>query len=139
MNAVKKLRESLPTTRIARVARNIEREEGFQPSEMAVLLIAARETVIDLARSHLAQTEKSCHAVQKELLNLVKAQQEKLEALDGTVRSKKDRESKSASKDDDEREDMVETTSGGQVERNDTGEGPGEDEGRNLLRPISGT
>ncbi|KIW70455.1 hypothetical protein PV04_02723 [Phialophora macrospora] len=82
-NAVKRLRESLPTFRLERVTHALERDEGSQPTEMAVLLTAARETIVDLARAQLSQMEQISDLVGKEMLNIVKAQRAKLDELEG--------------------------------------------------------
>ncbi|EXJ62125.1 hypothetical protein A1O7_02558 [Cladophialophora yegresii CBS 114405] len=82
-NAVKRLRESLPIFRLERVAHALERDEGSQPTEMAVLLTAARETIIDLARAQLLQMEQMSNVVEKEMLDIVRAQRTRLDELEG--------------------------------------------------------
>ncbi|ETI20053.1 hypothetical protein G647_09068 [Cladophialophora carrionii CBS 160.54] len=82
-NAVKRLRESLPVFRLERVINALERDEGSQPTEMAVLLTAARETIIDLARAQLLQMEQMSNVVEKEMLNIVRAQRARLDELEG--------------------------------------------------------
>ncbi|OCT50160.1 hypothetical protein CLCR_07253 [Cladophialophora carrionii] len=82
-NAVKRLRESLPVFRLERVTHALERDEGSQPTEMAVLLTTARETIIDLARAQLLQMERMSNVVEKEMLNIVRAQRARLDELEG--------------------------------------------------------
>ena len=81
--AFKKLRESIPPIRIQCVARMLEREQGVQPTEMAVLLTTARETVLDLARQQIMQTEMVQETLQKEMVGILKKQKERLAMLEG--------------------------------------------------------
>ncbi|OAP56193.1 hypothetical protein AYL99_09372 [Fonsecaea erecta] len=85
-NAVKRLRESLPTIRLNRVFHRLERQEGIKPTEMAVLLITARETIIDLARQQVLQTERAQKTIQDELLRVLKEQNERLAELEGKTK-----------------------------------------------------
>ncbi|EXJ87314.1 hypothetical protein A1O3_04273 [Capronia epimyces CBS 606.96] len=82
-NAINKLRESLPTARIARVTKDLQRETGVDPTDMAVLVTTARETILDLARQQLEQTERSFQTIQTELLRMLKKQNDKLARLEG--------------------------------------------------------
>ncbi|KIW89921.1 uncharacterized protein Z519_09351 [Cladophialophora bantiana CBS 173.52] len=82
-NAVKKLRESLPTVRLDRVFGKLEREEGTKPTEMAVLLTTARDTILDLARQQVLQTQRAQKTIQDELLRILKEQRDKLAELEG--------------------------------------------------------
>lgn len=65
------------------MTRKLERETGIKPTEMAVLLTAAKETIIDLARQQVMQTEKSYQTIQTELVRLMKEQNDRLEKLQG--------------------------------------------------------
>ncbi|OAG41961.1 hypothetical protein AYO21_03696 [Fonsecaea monophora] len=85
-NAVKRLRESLPAVRLDRVSRRLEREEGIKPTEMAVLLVTSRETIIDLARQQVLQTERAQKTIQDELLRILKEQNERLVELEGKTK-----------------------------------------------------
>ncbi|KIW34833.1 uncharacterized protein PV07_01584 [Cladophialophora immunda] len=87
-NAVKRLRESLPSVRLDRVFRRLEREEGMTPTEMAVLLVTARETIIDFARQQVLQTERAQKTIQDELLRVLKEQNERLAELEGKTKSR---------------------------------------------------
>ncbi|EXJ83477.1 hypothetical protein A1O1_07100 [Capronia coronata CBS 617.96] len=82
-DAVNKLRDSLPTVRVSRVARDLQRETGSDPTDIAIVATAARETIIDLARQQLEQTEQSYHLVQTELLRMLRQQNKRLERLEG--------------------------------------------------------
>ncbi|KIW81453.1 hypothetical protein Z517_04478 [Fonsecaea pedrosoi CBS 271.37] len=87
-NAVKGLRESLPAVRLDRVSRRLEREEGIKPTEMAVLLVTSRETIIDLARQQVLQTERAQKTIQDELLRILKDQNQRLAELEGKTKSR---------------------------------------------------
>ncbi|KAL2405856.1 hypothetical protein ABEF95_000577 [Exophiala dermatitidis] len=87
--AIAKLRESLPSVRITRVTRDLQREfDGVDPTDVAVLVTAARETIIDLARQQIEQTEQSYQVIQAELLRMLKKQNERLERLEGKKKNK---------------------------------------------------
>ncbi|KAK4944852.1 hypothetical protein LTR10_015771 [Elasticomyces elasticus] len=80
--AIAKLRQSLPTNRISRVAKQLKQEIGCDPTELTVLLTAAGDTIIDLARQQVRQTELSYQTIQGELLRMLKEQKERLEMLE---------------------------------------------------------
>ncbi|OAL29412.1 hypothetical protein AYO22_02306 [Fonsecaea multimorphosa] len=133
-NAVKRLRESLPSVRLNRVFRRLEREEGMKPTEMAVLLITARETIIDLARQQVLQTERAQKTIQDELLRVLKEQNERLAELEGKTKSSAaqvsaghgsekeveviDDTSSSSSDDSSSEEDNVQKSAGGKKANN---------------------
>lgn len=54
--AIKRLREALPGTKLTRVSQKLEQECGTHPTAMAVLVEAARETILDLARGQMRTT-----------------------------------------------------------------------------------
>ncbi|KIX07937.1 uncharacterized protein Z518_02591 [Rhinocladiella mackenziei CBS 650.93] len=85
-NAILKLRESLPTVRLSRVRNKLIKETGKAPTEVAVLLTAAKDTIIDLARQQVVQTERSYQTIQSELLRMIKEQNGRLERLKGRAR-----------------------------------------------------
>jgi len=80
--AIAKLRQSLPTNRINRVAKQLKQEIGCDPTELTVLLTTAGDTIIDLARQQVRQTEQSYQTIQAELLRMLKEQKERLETLE---------------------------------------------------------
>lgn len=81
--AVGKLRDSLPSNRISRVAKQLKQEIGRDPTELTVLLSAAKDTIIDLARQQVRQTEQSYQTIHAELVRMLKEQNEKLAMLEG--------------------------------------------------------
>ncbi|KIW19201.1 hypothetical protein PV08_03495 [Exophiala spinifera] len=79
--ALKQLREILPSKRVSRVETQLRLEMaawGCEPTETTVLVTTARDTVIDLARQQVVQTERSYQAIQAELLRMLKEQNKKL-------------------------------------------------------------
>ncbi|KAI1620377.1 hypothetical protein EDD37DRAFT_641287 [Exophiala viscosa] len=80
--AIAKLRQSLPTNRINRVAKQLKQEIGCDPTELTVLLTTAGDTIIDLARQQVRQTEQSYQTIQAELLRMLKEQKERLDTLE---------------------------------------------------------
>ncbi|KAJ9616717.1 hypothetical protein H2200_000436 [Cladophialophora chaetospira] len=81
-NAVKTLRETLPTFILERVSRAMEREHGTKPTEMAVLLTAAKDTVLDLARAQLFHTQQVSNVVQTEMSRVLQSQAKRIKELE---------------------------------------------------------
>lgn len=65
------------------MASKLKSDTGSDPTDIAVLATAARETIIDLARQQIEQTEHSYHTIQNELLRMLKQQNDRLERLEG--------------------------------------------------------
>lgn len=82
--AFQRLQESLPPFRLLRVTEELRRRTGgSDPTKMAVVLTAARETIVDLARQQVAQTERSFQTIQAELLRLLTEANERLARFEG--------------------------------------------------------
>jgi hypothetical protein len=86
--AVKRLRETLPRFRLDRVARVLEQQDGEKPTEMAVLLNTARDTILDLARAQVVQMEGASDVLQSELFKVVKGQEEKIKDLEAKLNAR---------------------------------------------------
>jgi hypothetical protein len=90
--AIQRLQESVPAVRKRHVEHKLRQETGHEPSELAVLITAARETIIDLARQQVMQTQQSYHALQTELLRLLKEQTARLERLEEKERAEEEQD-----------------------------------------------
>lgn len=77
------MRETLPTFSLERVARAMERENGSKPTEMAVLLTAARDTLLDLAKAQLFQTQQVSSVVHAGMMKMISTQAKRLKELEG--------------------------------------------------------
>ncbi|KAK5054399.1 hypothetical protein LTR84_001289 [Exophiala bonariae] len=84
--AIKRLRESLPSTRLSLVSQKLEQECGTEPTAMAVLVEAARETILDLARGQMntmaggATAQEGLSGAVLRMLNEQKGRLDKLES-----------------------------------------------------------
>lgn len=94
--AIKRLREALPGHRVLRTTHRLFRDLGSIPSDMAVLAEVARETIVDLATSQVAQTigggmandnnpqhrSNQAESLGSEIMRMVQEQKVKLEKLE---------------------------------------------------------
>jgi hypothetical protein len=59
----------------------LEKGDGVKPTEMAVLLTAARDTIMDLAKAQVEQTFRKASTLDDEMLVVLRSQKARLKEL----------------------------------------------------------
>ncbi|KEF56302.1 uncharacterized protein A1O9_07883 [Exophiala aquamarina CBS 119918] len=93
--AIKRLREAIPGTKLTLVSQKLEQECDTQPTGMAVLVEAARETILDLARGQMSTTMGlggSQEGLGGAVLRMLKEQKGRLDRLELAAEKPKDAE-----------------------------------------------
>jgi hypothetical protein len=111
--AIKRLREALPGTKLTRVSQKLEQECGTQPTAMAVVVEAARETILDLARGQMSTTigfGGGQESLSGEVLRMLKEQKGRIDKLELAADKPKDAEEENEDEDEDEERSTVESS-----------------------------
>jgi hypothetical protein len=111
--AIKRLREALPGTKLTRVLQKLEQECGTQPTAMAVLVEAARETILDLARGQMSTTigfAGGQESLSGEVLRMLKEQKGRIDKLELAADKPKDPDDENEDDDDDQDRSTAESS-----------------------------
>lgn len=87
--ATETLRGVIPSVYMARVRNRLANEEGTALTELSVLLTAAKEMVVDLAKSQVMQTAQLPNESHAEMLSILRAQEARLQKLEEGNTAKK--------------------------------------------------